>query len=173
MLFKHKIYKKAYRFYRNELSNFQTVLKDTNNNIISADQYDYNCMSYAFNIFDEWLVLDSFTSSYIWGEETDCVDYEYLAKVFFDCCQELIDRFNARRLMSVDDVIGEDERMIAFRIGGDDFHFVRKNSDGTWTHKPGSNYIREISEDELLSSSWSDYRQFPYVSEIAFFAVKM
>ena len=47
-----KMYKKGYKFYKNELSNFKTVMKDTNNNLISADQYDYNCMSYAFGIFD-------------------------------------------------------------------------------------------------------------------------
>jgi hypothetical protein len=63
--------------------------------------------------------------------------------------------------------------MIAFRIGADDFHFARKNSDGIWTHKPGVNTIREMTEEELFDVAWSKHRNCPYISEIAFFAVKI
>ena len=128
-------------------------------------------MSYAFGVYDEWLTLNSFTYSYNWDEETDNIDYDCLDKVFFDCCQELVERFKARRLETAYDEIGKNERMIAFRIGGDDFHFARQNSDGTWTHKPGSNYIREMNKYELFGDSWSEHRQFPYISDIAFFAI--
>ena len=166
-----KEYKRNYRFYEKRLSNFKTVLKDTNNRLISADGYDYNCMSYAFDIYDEWLELDSFAHSCDL-EEDDYVDYDALDKVFFDCCQEIVERFNARRLETECDELKENERLIAFRVGGDDFHFARKNSDGTWTHKPGSNYIREMSIYELKSDMWSEHRDFPYISEVAFFAIK-
>ena len=44
-------YKKNYRFYEKELSNFKTVMKDTNNSIVIANQYDYNCMSYALGVY--------------------------------------------------------------------------------------------------------------------------
>ena len=60
----NKRYRKNYRFYKKELSNFQTVLKDTNNSIVLADQYGYNCMSYAFGVFDDWLSLRSFEHSF-------------------------------------------------------------------------------------------------------------
>ena len=64
--------------------------------------------------------------------------------------------------------------MIAFRIGATDFHFARKNSDGTWTHKPGEDLICEMSEEELLSDAWcEETRDFPYISSIAFYAVKI
>ena len=158
-----KMYKKGYKFYKKELSNFKTVMKDTNNNLISADQYDYNCMSYALNVFDHWLELLSFTS----------FTNDDLNKIFLDCCEELQYKYAARRLTSSNDTLLSGERMIAFRIGVDDFHFVRRNSDGTWTHKPGNSYIREMSEEELLSDAWSTHRWHPYISEIAFFAVKM
>jgi hypothetical protein len=167
------MYKKGYKFYKKELSNFKTVMKDTNNNLISADQYDYNCMSYAFGVFDHWLELGSFNPTYIFDCDDNYIDYDCLNKVFSDCCEELQNRYAVRRLTSSNDTLLSGERMIAFRIGGDDFHFVRRNSDGTWTHKPGANYIREMSEEELLSDTWSEHRQFPYISEIAFFAVKM
>lgn len=168
-----KRYKKVYRFYQSTLNNLDTVIKDTNNKLITSDQYNYNCMSYAFGIYDEWLYLNCFDNSYDYNNESS-VDLEYLDDVFEDCCYELENRFNVRRLENSEAILNADERMIAFRIGADDFHFARKNSDGTWTHKPGCNYIREMTEDELLGKAWSeDSRPFPYISEIAFYAVKV
>ena len=168
-----KRYKKVYRFYQSTLNNLDTVIKDTNNKLITSDQHDYNCMSYAFGIYDEWLYLNCFDNSYDYNDESN-VDLEYLDDVFEDCCYELENRFKVRRLKDSEAILNADERMIAFRIGADDFHFARKNSDGTWTHKPGCNYIREMTEDELLGKAWSeDSRPFPYISEIAFYAVKV
>ena len=37
-----KLYKQTYRFYEKHLSNVKTVMKDTNNSLIIADQFDYN-----------------------------------------------------------------------------------------------------------------------------------
>lgn len=166
-----RTYRKNYRFYEKELSNFKTVMKDTNNSIVIANQYDYNCMSYALGVFDSWLGMRAFVDSYIY--EDDKIDYDYLDDIFWDCCVEIEERFSVRRLIGPKDELKENERMIAFRIGADDFHFARKNSDGTWTHKPGCDTIREMGEDELLSNAWSKHRIFPYISEIAFFAVKI
>lgn len=166
-----KEYKKNYRFYEKELSNFKTVMKDTNNNLVTAKQYDYNCMSYALGVYNDWLSIWAFDNSYVY--ENDEIDYDYLDDIFWDCCVELEERFAVRRLTGPKAELKENERMIAFRIGADDFHFARKNSDGTWTHKPGSNTIREMSEEELFDVAWSKHRNFPYISEIAFFAVKI
>ena len=165
-------YKKKYRFYKKELSNFKTVMRDTNNSLVVANQYNYNCMSYALGVFNEWLGIRAFNDSFSYDD--DDIDYEYLNDVFYDCCLELEERFSVRRISGPTAKLEINERVIAFRIGADDFHFVRRNSDGTWTHKPGGNYIREMSEDELFSDAWSEAsRSYPYISEIAFFAVKM
>ena len=162
--------KKAYKFYEKELSNFETVMKDTNNNLVTADQFGYNCMSYALGVFDDWLCIDAFELSLVKGGHGE-VDYELLENVFYECCVELKENFDLRRLSGPNANLAENERMIAFRIGADDFHFARKNSDGTWTHKPGRNYIREMSEEELLGDAWSEDRDYPYISKVAFFAV--
>ena len=167
----NKDYRKTYRFYEKELSNFKTVLKDTNNSIVLADQYGYNCMSYAFGVFDDWLGLQSFDHSANFADND--IDYEYMFDVFCDCCNEIERRFAVRRVYDPYAELAANERMIAFRIGADDFHFARRNSDGVWTHKPGGMHIREMSEDELFGECWSEYRACPYVSEIAFFAVIM
>ena len=159
--------KETYEFYKNHLSNFKTVLKDTNNNLVTANDCDYNCMSYALGVFDEWLEIDSFRCTFLKEEEV-------LNDVFCDCCNELEERFAVRRLSGPAASLEANERLIAFRIGYDDFHFVRQNSDGSWTHKPGWDYIREMSEGELFDDSWCENsRCYPYISEIAFFAVKI
>ena len=169
MLNKIKQYKKYYKFYQKELSNFPTVMKDTNNSIVTADQYGYNCMSYAFGVFDDWLGLQSFDHSADFEEED--IDYEYMQEVFYNCCVELEEKFSVRRVYDPYAELAANERLIAFRIGADDFHFARRNSDGVWTHKPGGMHIREMSEDELFGECWSEYRACPYVSEIAFFVI--
>lgn len=172
-----KQYKKTYRFYEKELSNFKVVMKDTNNSLVIANQHDYNCMSYALGVFDSWLGIDAFDISIMdemayEGEDSYYnIDYSYMNDVFYDCCVELEEKFAVRRLSGPNAVLAENERMIAFRIGADDFHFARRNSDGTWTHKPGANYIREMSEEELFNGCWCETRHYPYISEIAFFAV--
>ena len=163
-------YKQAYKFYKKQLSNFETVMKDTNNGLVIADQFEYNCMSYALGVFDDWLCIDAFKRSFVKGSFGE-VDYKFLETVFCDCCVELEKSFAIRRLSGPNANLAEDERMIAFRIGADDFHFARKNSDGTWTHKPGRSYIREMSEEELFDDAWSKHRDYPYISEVAFFAV--
>ena len=163
-----------YRFYKKELSNFKTVMKDTNNNLIIVDDCEYNCMSYALGVFDDWLGLDTFNYSFAEDDSVDDINHELLNDIFFACCNEIEDNFNVRRLANSIDPIEEDERIIAFRIGANDFHFARKNSDGTWTHKPGCGYIREMPEEELFSEAWcANSRTYPYISEIAFFAVKI
>ena len=164
-----KQYKQTYRFYEKHLSNFKTVIKDTNNSLIVANQFDYNCMGYAFGVYNDWLDIDAFRHSFT--EDSYDIDYELLEDVFYDCCLELEERFAVRRLSGPNAALAENERMIAFRIGADDFHFKRKNSDGTWTHKPGSDYILEMSEDELFDTEWGKHRCCPYISDIAFFAV--
>lgn len=163
----NKCYKQKYKFYKKELSNFKFVMQDTNNKLVTANQYDYNCMSYALGVFDDWMQIDTFEISVNRGAA-------YMEHIFADCCKELEELYPIRRLDSYTSEIAENERMIAFRIGLDDFHFARRNSDGTWTHKPGNNYIREIAESELLSEAWSkEARIYPYISEIAFYAVRV
>lgn len=159
-----------YNFYRENLSNFKTVLEDTHNNLVLADQCNYNCMSYALGVYDDWLVLNDFEWSRKAGDRE--IDYEAMTCVFRLCCKEIEERFSVRRLTDPYVELAENERMIAFRLGADDFHFARRNSDGVWTHKPGSSHIREMSKDELLGECWCESnRTFPYESEVAFFAV--
>ena len=149
------------KLYSESLSNYETVLKDTGGRIVKYPTGAYNCMGYAFGIYD-WLDINSFIDT----------DGETIEEVALDCAIEIEERFNCRRITSPE-VATKDERVIAMRIGEDDFHFARLNSDGTWTHKPGSWSIREMTEEELYSNAWMEERCCPYISTVYFFAIKI
>jgi hypothetical protein len=142
-------------------SNHEVILKDAPG-VAKYYYTTYNCFGYAMGYYD-WLDLESF---YIIEEE----DEDDLICMFEDCCNELSSRYGLRPVFPHWE-LEKDEHLIAFRVGYDDFHFARKNSDGTWTHKPGSNFIRKMSEEEF-NSEWCPSRECPYISPIAYFAVK-
>ena len=168
-------YREQHEFYKNNLSNYKTVLKDTKGNVTRHSDWDYNCASYAFGIFDNWVNLDAWRC--LIEECDDFYDlssneqYDILEEMFQECCAEIASKFPCRQI-SEPEAAKPQERVIAFRVGFDDFHFARLNSDGVWTHKPGASHIRVMSETELYSSyGWCLNRTYPYVSSVAFFAV--
>ena len=156
-------------YYSNNLPNYDTVLRDTNNAIIDTIDYSYNCMGYALGTF-KWDELESFYSS-------DCFDKAKVRKRWFKysfkaCRRELIRDYKLRPISSPKRARAN-ERVIAMRIGADDFHFARLNSDGTWTHKPGRAHITTMTTEELYEKKgWSLHRTHPYNSKIAFFAIR-
>ena len=160
--FRKENLKSQYDFYSNNLSNFRTVLKDTKGKVARTENGIYNCMSYALGVFNDWLDLDEFT----WSDDGD--ELEIIAS---NCAAELED-YGCRPLNSHLDHLEEGERMIAMRIGHDDFHFARLNSDGIWTHKTGGGTIKVMSEEELLGDCWCSSRMCPYISTVYFFAIK-
>lgn len=149
---------------REHNSNYQVIIKDTRKQVLNYSRYAYNCMGFALGIFD-WLNLESFRDDGYYQDE------EWLKETFEDCCQELEEVYHLRRLKRPV-VDSPEERVIAFRIGFDDFHFARLNSDGTWSHKPGRNYIRPLTDEEIDGAPWCKQERIcPYISEIAYFAV--
>lgn len=154
--------------YSNTLPNYETVLEDTNNAIIELPDCSYNCMGYALGTF-EWEDLDNF----MWaGDLPKRVAKSIVKRSLKACRRELIRDYNLRPLSSPKRARAN-ERVIAFRIGADDFHFARLNSDGTWTHKPGRSTIREMSIEELTDKKgWSLHRTNPYNSKICYFGIK-
>lgn len=162
----HKELKYLYK----TVNNFSTILKDTNNEVAKKLQYEYNCMGYAFGWYD-WLDLDSFYAidqDLIEDDEEEAK--QDLEKMTIDCVIEIEKHYAVRRIRRPEEATNN-ERVFAFRCGYDDFHFARLNSDGIWTHKPGGNYIREMTEDELYGDAWCEHRFYPYTSKVYFFAV--
>ena len=155
-------------YYSNNLPNYNTVLRDTNNAIIDTIDDSYNCMGYALGTF-EWEDLDSF----IYCGDLPNKQSKRLTKRSFKACRRELIRDYKLRPISSPKRARANERVIAMRIGADDFHFARLNSDGTWTHKPGKTHIRVMTTEELYEKKgWSRHRIHPYSSKIAFFAIR-
>ena len=164
--------------YSKNLDNFKTVIKDTNNRVNEVMNIEYNCMGYALGVFD-WMNCHSFIKL-AWSLEEENPDFEpatptteefqQLDEMTWEVRNELLRRFPVRAIKQPEDA-NPHERVFALRCGFDDFHFARLNSDGTWTHKPGANTIRVMTEEELYSEAWCDHRWCPYNSSIHFFAM--
>lgn len=145
-----------------------------------------NCYAYAFrektrrdlNVISKW---DKITNK------------DKLLKIACDVLlQENPNRI--RQLDAIDSAIEEDEYRIVLRVGChdvmgldgnlrkdyQDYHFMRQESDGTWSHKMGSLPAASLAEgvtpvdvswDMLYSNGEVAYENF-YDSEMLFFAVK-
>lgn len=127
-------------------SNHSILIKDAPG-IQKYGMWTYNCFGYALGYYD-WLDLHSFS----WLESEEYATEDDLLNMFEDCCAELEDRYQLTRVYDANIKLPSNQHLIAFRVGYDDFHFARRNSDGTWSHKPGRNYIRPMSEEELFGA---------------------
>lgn len=157
-------HRREIKYYMKTLNNFCTVIKDTNNAVTTLFRNEYNCMGYALGWYD-WLDLDDFQCL-----DGDDDNYDLLEDMTLDCVKEIKRCYAARQISNPQAALPH-ERVFAFRCGFDDFHFARLNSDGIWTHKPGGNFIREMTEDELYGDAWCDNREYPYISTVYFFAI--
>ena len=159
-------YVRNMRILRENNHNSDVILKDAPG-VARYAHGTYNCFGYALGYYD-WLDLDNFYCM----DDLD-VNFDTLNEMFEDCCIELEDRYELTRVYDPDTtkLNHKTEHLIAFRVGFDDFHFARLNSDGTWSHKPGGNYIRNM-DDEEFNGAWCPNRCHPYVSETAYFIVR-
>jgi hypothetical protein len=148
-------------------SNSKTIIKDTPG-VLKYPRIDYNCFGYALGYYD-WLDLDAFFN--IADSKTNS-NIEELNAIFEDCCMELEERYQLTRVYNINTLkLNNNQHLIAFRIGYDDFHFCRLGSDGIWSHKPGGNYIRTMEEKEFIEA-WCPHRSYPYISNIGYFIVE-
>jgi len=61
---------------------------------------------------------------------------------------------NIRKLTSIYDEIEEDEWMVAFKCGDEDFHFIRRTDDGKWYNKRGGTDLIISDDAYALSDVW-------------------
>lgn len=171
---KHKIIKSEERYYSENLSNYHEVCRETNNAIIENYTVNYNCMSYAFDCFNNFMQLHNFGDYYV--APCDTIEEEISELNYFldDFILEILKYTNVREIKNPYQANPEDERVIAFRLSRTDFHFARLGEDGIWTHKPGSTAIKTMTEDQFFDPRgwcWQD-RSDPYLSDIVYFALK-
>lgn len=135
-------------------------MRKNSNRFKRKNKRDYNCGGYALGTYD-WFVPYSCSHSdeYLeddvekfWRESGYNIDdYNIMAE---RCVNEMIYYFNGklREIKKVSDAKA-DERVIAFRFGAGDFHFMIKGRKGhQWHSKIGlSNSIDTFSEEYVMS----------------------
>lgn len=137
------------------------------------DRRGYNCMGFALNTF-YWEDLYNFEEIY-----DDDFDFpmEERNRVCRDCVDEILSLSDVRGYPSIREVKSEadlqdEEYLMAFRIGADDFHFMRRMPDGRWFEKCGSTILRECT-DNVFGDEWNCITgDTNYDSDIYLFAVK-
>ena len=167
-----EIIQEQVEYYSNSLRNFSNVCKDTGNAIITHDDMWYNCFGYAIGTYD-WEDCEDFIdySEFSYAALKDLSEEYMLNENLMIMLDYLLERFTtARRIFCISDATSA-ERVIAMRVGLDDFHFARLGSDGIWTHKPGRGCVREMTDEEFWSDCWCRETAFHYTSEIILIAL--
>ena len=124
-------------------------------NIRNTEKIDYNCGGYALESFSWYLPRHNNVST----SRSTTIE---------DCVEAMLKDFpNLRIITSVDDLRGN-EYAVAFRLSANDFHYVKRASNGHWYHKMGSsNYISTMKKEVVFSESWGH----GYEGEIALLAI--
>lgn len=140
-----------------------------------CEYWDYNCMSYAFGIY-EWLIpfnyakvapIDIITelnlnpdNKRLYERLEFCLDYgDFLDKNMMAYAKKImLKAFPDLRVVEDFDELKEDEYGISFACSYDDFHFG-KYEDGVWTAKCGGSRIYEYeNEDDVFGDTYDSPR---------------
>lgn len=151
-----------------ELNVFHTLPDD-------CEDWDYNCMSYAFGIY-EWLIPFNCykitptdiikelnlnpDNERLYQHLRFCLDYsDFFDKNMMAYAKKImLKAFPDLRVVEDFDELKEDEYGISFACSYDDFHFG-KYEDGVWTAKCGSSRIYEYeNEDDVFGDEYDSPR---------------
>ena len=154
----------------------------------NTDTDDYNCGGFALgtyswyvpyrsdeqaNIYDRWANIQMWLDA---AEDADNTADSLIARAAVHTCvvslhnlfvKRILEDFPSVRRVQTFEEIKPDERIILFRIGADDFHFIVSFDHKHWWHKYGWNYIEELCEDEVLDTEWANGRYFSPIAILA------
>lgn len=144
-------------YYDHDGDPFNSNHKRTLNNTAKRT---YNCAGYALETFSWYLPIpeceEEELEDYDWGSYDELKRHR-LSLEFVN--QILVDFPDARLIDSLDEVDEEDEYAFAFRVGIDDFHFIKRGANHTWYEKRGNSpCIFRITEHDVFNSNWDDGR---------------
>jgi hypothetical protein len=127
---------------------------------MSKENGYYNCGGYALQTYDWYM-------PYKYGFQRKCYrkgfDRYHKYMVLF-----MLKEFpNIRIAKDIDDRL-PNERLVAFRTGFEDFHFVKITSGKRFYHKLGTADVARMSAREFFSDQWYG----GYDSEITYLAIK-
>lgn len=133
----------------------------------------YNCMGFALNTF-QWETICNYQETYN-DDYDDPIEERNI--VCQDCVSEILSLsdqlwFPQIREVETESDLQNGEYLVAFRTSEDDFHFMRRMSDGRWFEKCGNTILRECT-DKVFDDDWKSISgDITYDSDIHLFAVK-
>lgn len=136
----------------------------------NTEYSSFNCAGFALETYSWYLPVpdDTDIDSADWGS-TNELKRNALSLMFVN--QILLDFYEDTRLITSLKQVKADEYAFAFRVGEDDFHFVKRDYlTGVWAEKRGGGDIYFMDEDEVFHSAWNNGR---YNGPIFLFAKKI
>lgn len=124
----------------------------------------YNCGGYALGLF-------SWYCPYPNMDKHDKYLMRYhdsrnaISKKTFRCVSQMVQEIPGLRVITKVSDLTYGEYAIAFRLSSDgDFHFIKRNSQGQWSHKRGARCVIEyMTKQEVFCSRWCDRYDGPIV----------
>lgn len=154
----------------------------------NTDTDDYNCGGFALGTYSWYVpyrsdeqrqIYERWANIQMWldaAEDADNTADSLIARATVHTCvvsllnlfvKRILEDFPSVRRVQTFEEIKPDERIILFRIGADDFHFIVSFDHKHWWHKYGWNYIEELCEDEVLDTEWANGRYFSPIAILA------
>lgn len=138
---------------------------------IPRSRHDFNCGGYALGTLDWYKPYSDHYDSMaemMYNEDEDIYD-DNAIKYQGTMVEYMLNTLDNIRIAKDEYDCGEGERIIAFRCGEHDYHFVRKENNGTFTHKMGSCRIEEMTRKHFYNPrGWGN----EYNGPIVFLAIK-
>jgi hypothetical protein len=110
-----------------------------------------NCMGWALQIRD-WVHMDLHND----------VSHDRCAEIFME-------QAGLKLVEKKDMVLGK--CYIALRVNCHDYHFMRRNESGHWTHKQGRDDVKTISQKKVFGEGWHRSHGESYFGKIWLFEV--
>lgn len=120
----------------------------------NTSQRTYNCGGYAFNTYT-WYQLMEDDEYYDFGSRW--LSNEEICQKTQECIDYMLNDFEDLRVIKSLKELKKNEYAVAFRISGtqgNDFHFIKRHSNGKWSHKRGQCMIEPVLKEEVFAEDW-------------------
>ena len=128
--------------------------RNNSRNLKNTSRETYNCAGYALGTFSWYLPIpnEDDPCEYNWGSEEE-IERNALSFMFV---RQILRDFHDIRLIPAIECVRHDEYAIAFRVGNDDFHFIKQGKNGIWYEKRGGlPTIFRMTEREVFNTEWN------------------
>ena len=145
-----------------KIRNYKELLRETTHRVMTKHCVRYNCGGFALGTFNWYrpYKFDCFEGTLDKSicdirDDIDCgCDYDEGCTEIANIMVKFMESEGLCRKISDSSELRKGEYLVAFKASYDDFHYVRRLSNGRWFHKMGWNKIEEIFQDDVYDDLW-------------------